>query len=99
MMNVSGVTGAEATRGVAQPAEAAAGATDESFQTMFARVAAAARDNMQAGEATAIKGVSGDTSVQNVVRAMMTAEQQLKAAIAVRDRVVAAYQEISRMQI
>jgi flagellar hook-basal body complex protein FliE len=54
---------------------------------------------MQAGEATAIKGVSGDTSVQNVVRAMMTAEQQLKAAIAVRDRVVAAYQEISRMQI
>jgi flagellar hook-basal body complex protein FliE len=98
-MNVPGITGAEAGRTMAQGADAAASAADESFQDMFARVAAAARDSVETGEAAAIKGVSGETSVQNVVQAMMTAEQQLKAAIAVRDRVVAAYQEISRMQI
>jgi flagellar hook-basal body complex protein FliE len=97
-MNVTSITGAEGPRGVAMgPATVAAG--DESFQTMFARVAAAARDTMRAGEAASIAGISGDAPVQEVVQAMMTAEQQLRAAIAVRDRVVAAYQEISRMQI
>ena len=73
--------------------------TDGSFAAMFAKVASTTRDSLKTGEATAIKGISGDASVQSVVRAMMTAEQHLRAAIAVRDRVVAAYQEISRMQI
>jgi flagellar hook-basal body complex protein FliE len=34
-----------------------------------------------------------------VVEAVMTAEQTLQGAIAVRDKVVAAYLELSRMQI
>lgn len=98
-MNVTGITGAEPTRPVAMNVASAAPAADDSFGAMFARVAAAARDTMRTGEAAAIAGVSGDASVQEVVRAVMSAEQQLRAAIAVRDRVVAAYQEISRMQI
>ena len=69
------------------------------FGETFASVAAAARDTLRAGEAAAISGISGDNGVQDVVEALMSAEQQLRAAIAVRDRVVAAYQEISRMQI
>ena len=72
---------------------------DGSFAATFAKVAASARDSLKTGEAAAISGLSGDASVQSVVRAMMTAEQHLRAAIAVRDRVVSAYQEISRMQI
>ena len=36
---------------------------------------------------------------QQVVAAVMSTEQTLQAAIAVRDKVVAAYQEISRMAI
>jgi flagellar hook-basal body complex protein FliE len=98
MMNVTGVTGAEPSRPTALNT-ASTPAGDESFQTMFARVAAAARDTMRAGEAASIAGINGDASVQEVVEAVMSAEQQLRAAIAVRDRVVAAYQEISRMQI
>ena len=62
-------------------------------------MAASARDSLKAGEAAAISGISGDTSVQDVVQALMSAEEHLRAAIAVRDRVVAAYQEISRMQV
>jgi flagellar hook-basal body complex protein FliE len=97
MMNpISGVT-AEAIRPTL-PAGATP-AADGSFAAMFAKVAATARDSLRTSEATAIKGIAGDASVQSVVRAMMTAEQHLRAAIAVRDRVVAAYQEISRMQI
>lgn len=41
----------------------------------------------------------GQASVQQVVEAVMSAEQSLQTALAVRDKVVAAYQEISRMQI
>jgi flagellar hook-basal body complex protein FliE len=99
-MNVTSVTGAEAARTIFEPSgPPATAAGDDGFQAMFARVAAAARDTMRTGEAAAISGVKGDASVQEVVNAVMSAEQQLRAAIAVRDRVVAAYQEISRMQI
>ena len=41
----------------------------------------------------------GQASVQQVVEAVMSAEQTLQGAIAIRDKVVAAYLEISRMQI
>ena len=99
MMNVTGVFPASESGRAAAVAPSGAGSAGDNFEAMFAKVASAARDSLRAGEAAAISGVSGDTSVQNVVRAMMTAEQQLRAAIAVRDRVVAAYQEISRMQI
>ncbi|MCF3932472.1 flagellar hook-basal body complex protein FliE [Acuticoccus sp. M5D2P5] len=99
MMNVSSITGAAAPRPDGIPSEGATARPTDSFHRMFAEVAASARDSLRAGEAASIAGVNGDTSVQNVVRSLMTAEQQLRAAIAVRDRVVAAYQEVSRMQI
>jgi len=99
-MNVSSVTGLEAAKTVTQAGDAATpSGTDDGFQAMFARVASAARDSLRTGEASAIAGVKGEAPVQDVVTAVMTAEQQLRAAITVRDRVVAAYQEISRMQI
>ncbi|MEO1102934.1 MAG: flagellar hook-basal body complex protein FliE [Pseudomonadota bacterium] len=96
MMNPIGPTAGTQT---ARAATGAAAPTAASFGDTFASVAANARDSLKAGEASAIAGISGDNSVQDVVQALMTAEQQLRAAIAVRDRVVAAYQEISRMQI
>lgn len=97
MMNVSPIgSGPEAVR----PIDPAGGSTvGDNFEAMFAKIAANARDAMRAGEAAAISGVQGDTSVQKVVESLMTAEEQLRAAVAVRDRVVAAYQEIARMQI
>ena len=101
MMNVSGVLptgGAESLRGLSPAANPAQPAGSD-FESFFAKISSVARDQLRAGEAAAIAGISGDTSVQNVVRSLMTAEQQLRAAIAVRDRVVAAYQEIARMQI
>ena len=50
-------------------------------------------------EAAALGGLQGKSSVQEVVQAVMSAEQSLQAALAIRDKVVAAYQEISRMAI
>ena len=41
--------------------------------------------------------MQGKASVQQVVEAVMSAEQTLQSAIAIRDKVVAAYLELSRM--
>jgi flagellar hook-basal body complex protein FliE len=73
------------------------GSTD--FASVMADVASNAVDAVRGGEATAISGIQGKASVQNVVEAILNAEQTLQTALAVRDKVVAAYQEISRMSI
>lgn len=79
--------------------DAAAAASAADFSTVLARMSSDAVDSVRAGEATAISGIGGKASVQQVVEAIMNAEQTLQTAIAVRDKVVAAYQEISRMAI
>ncbi|MBM1169545.1 flagellar hook-basal body complex protein FliE [Microvirga arabica] len=86
--------------GTAPPAVGAvAGASQVSFSDMMAQVATSAVDTMKAGEAASIAGIQGKASVQQVVEAVMSAEQTLQTAIAIRDKVVAAYQEIARMAI
>jgi flagellar hook-basal body complex protein FliE len=54
---------------------------------------------LQNGEQTAIAAIQGKTTIQNAVMATMEAEQSLQAALAIRDKVVSAFLEISRMQI
>ena len=78
---------------------AAAPAGGADFGKVLADVATEAVDALKTGEAAAIAGINGERSVQQVVDAAMTAEQALHTAIAVRDKLIAAYQEISRMQI
>ena len=43
--------------------------------------------------------MQGKESTRKVVDAVMTAEQALQTAVAIRDKVVSAYLEISRMAI
>jgi flagellar hook-basal body complex protein FliE len=54
---------------------------------------------IQGGETAAIAGMQGNMPLQQVVEAAVQAEQALHTAIAIRDKVVGAYVEISRMQI
>jgi flagellar hook-basal body complex protein FliE len=65
----------------------------------MAQVAASARDAIRGGEATAISGIQGKATAQQVVEAVMSAEQSLQTVVAIRDKVVAAYLELSRMPI
>ena len=51
------------------------------------------------GEAVATAAIGGHTSLQEVVEAVNAAEVTLQTVIAVRDRMIAAYQEILRMPI
>ncbi|MCV0428748.1 MAG: flagellar hook-basal body complex protein FliE [Roseibium sp.] len=74
-------------------------AAEASFTEAMAEVSQGAIDKVKQGEAAAIAGVDGQASVQQVVEAVMAAESTLQTAIAIRDKVVTAYQEISRMTI
>ena len=66
---------------------------------MLARMASDTFDTLKAAEATSVAGMTDKASVQQVVESVMAAEQSLQTALAVRDKVVSAYLEISRMTI
>jgi flagellar hook-basal body complex protein FliE len=78
------------------PASASPGAD---FGSVFANVAQNFVDNLAQGEAQAVAGVQGKAAVQDVVQAVMSAEQSLQLAMAMRDKVVAAYQQFVQMQV
>ena len=69
------------------------------FGGVLEQVASDAIGTLKAGEAASISYIQGKVSAQSVVEAMMSAEQTLQMAVAVRDKVVQAYQEVSRMAI
>ncbi|KJS34743.1 MAG: hypothetical protein VR70_17170 [Rhodospirillaceae bacterium BRH_c57] len=50
-------------------------------------------------EEISLKGVAGDADLRDVVMAVNNAENALNTVVAVRDKVVSAYQEILRMPI
>ncbi len=69
------------------------------FGQVLADVVTQAAADLKTGEATAISGLRGKASVQQVVESVMSAEQSLNTAIAIRDKAVAAYQSLTQMAI
>ena len=69
------------------------------FGRLVADLVQGTADAVAAGEAKAAQGLAGKAAVHEVVQAVMEAERRLTVAIAIRDRIVAAYQEVSRMAI
>lgn len=56
-------------------------------------------DVVKQAEQAAVGGIQGQVPMQDVVMKVMEAERSFAAAMAIRDKAVAAYLEISRMQI
>ncbi len=79
---------------VAPPVESSTG-----FGSMMSSMIQDAVNSVKLGESTAIAGMHGKVPLQQVVEAVMQAEQSLHTAVVVRDKVVNAYLEISRMQM
>jgi flagellar hook-basal body complex protein FliE len=77
----------------------AAPAAAGDFGDIMASFATGVRDQLRAGEAASIAGIQGRATAQQVVEAVMSAEQSLQTAVAIRDKVVSAYLELSRMAI
>lgn len=84
---------------VASPAAAAVPSSELGFESVFKQVASDAIGTLKAGEAASISAIQGKESTRRVVEALMSAEQALQTAVAVRDKVVQAYQEVARMSI
>jgi flagellar hook-basal body complex protein FliE len=96
--DISRVTGSTPLGGTA-PATGSQAVPGNDFAQTMASMAADAISTVKTGETTAIAGMQGKAPLQQVVQAVMQADQALQTVVAVRDKVVAAYQEISRMQI
>jgi len=79
-------------------ASSIAGAVQD-FGQVMAQVSGNAVDVLKTAEATSMAGLQGTATVQDVVEAVMSAERTLQTAIAVRDKIVSAYQDITRMAI
>jgi flagellar hook-basal body complex protein FliE len=56
-------------------------------------------DVIRDAEKVAVGGIQGQVPMQDVVMKVMEAERTFAAAMAVRDKAVSAYLELSRMQI
>ena len=89
------------TSGLAKLAEteASKGVVKPDFSAALAEAGEGLVQSLQKAEATSIAGIKGDATTYDVASSVMEAEQSLRMAIAVRDRIVNAYLEISRMQI
>lgn len=72
---------------------------DLGFESVMKQVTTDAIGTLKAGEAASISAMQGKESTRRVVEALMSAEQALQTAVAVRDKVVQAYQEVVRMSI
>lgn len=83
-----------------QPArQAATSETGEAFSAMLGEAAANTVAKLGHAETVSLKALQGEADARDVVDAVMSAEQALQASIAVRDKLVTAYLDISRMAI
>ena len=92
---------ANATR--ALPAQESPASVGESEGPSFGDFLKDQIDNVvetgKTSERTAIKAMSGDAELVDVVTAISAAEVTLETVVAVRDKVIGAYNEIQRMPI
>jgi flagellar hook-basal body complex protein FliE len=78
----------------------ATGATSASgFGDMLGRAMQGAVDAGHAADTQSMQAISGNGSITDVVTAVSKAELALQSTVAIRDRVVQAYQDIMRMAI
>lgn len=96
-----GAAGAQLELGASRGATAAASTSSSgpTFAQTLGQVVNDAVGSLQSGEAAAIQGLQGNMAPFKVVEAVMGAQRTLQSALAIRDKAVSAYQEISRMTI
>jgi flagellar hook-basal body complex protein FliE len=101
-MAITPATGAaayQAAASLSSGSTAAAGAVsgDGSFANVLSGALHNAVQTIQTGEQMAAKQVAGQADIVDVVNAVNSAELTLDTVVAVRDKVIAAYQSIMQM--
>ena len=77
----------------------ATSASGADFGQVMAKMSAEAAESVKKAETIATDGLQGKANVQSVVQAVMTAQENLQTALAIRDKAVAAFTEVSHMAI
>src|SRR5580658_8629052 len=96
---ISALGSASPTAGARGPQSVAPPTEGPSFDQALTQAIGSAIDTLQTGEAVAIQGVEGAAAPMKVVESVMAAQRSLQTVLALRDKAVAAYQEITRMTI
>lgn len=88
----------QATKGEG-PGETGAGGEGGSFKAALTEVIGGVTDASAASETISMQAVAGQADLVDVVTAVTNAEMVVETVVAVRDRVIQAYNDIIRMPI
>jgi flagellar hook-basal body complex protein FliE len=69
------------------------------FASAISKAAFDTMNTIKAGESISMDGLAGRAGLQDVVEGVMAAERSFSTALAVRDKIVGAYLELSRMTV
>jgi len=75
------------------------GAKGPSFMDLIKEVATDSIQTMQAGEKMSAQAITGKANLTDVVEATTAAELTMQTVVAIRDKMLGAYQDIMRMPI
>ncbi len=70
-----------------------------SFSDFLRQKASESLDTLKASEQMSAKAVTGEADITDVVQAAGAAEITLQTVVAIRDQLIAAYQELMRMPV
>ncbi|HVA14796.1 MAG TPA: flagellar hook-basal body complex protein FliE [Stellaceae bacterium] len=90
--NAARIAGNGASQGPAK-------AGGESFGKMMQDAAGSVMDTLGKGEQASLQAVTGNADLASVTQAVTDAQIALQTVVAVRDRVISAYQDIIKMPI
>lgn len=79
--------------------DAPSDATGTSFGDVLARAVQGVADSGNKADAESMKAIAGGGNLTDVATAVTRAELSMQTALAIRDKVVQSYQDITRMQI
>ncbi|ANL32810.1 MULTISPECIES: flagellar hook-basal body complex protein FliE [Rhizobium] len=77
----------------------AGAANGMSFASVMGNMASDAVNSLKGAESMSFAGIKGTATTREVVDSMLQAEQTLQTAIAIRDKVVSAFLEVTKMQM
>ncbi|MBX4865708.1 flagellar hook-basal body complex protein FliE [Rhizobium bangladeshense] len=77
----------------------AGAASGLSFASVMGSMATDTVNSLKSAESMSFAGIKGTATTREVVDSMLQAEQALQTAIAIRDKVVTAFLEVTRMQM
>ena len=95
--SLSGFAALSGSQSVTNNKTDAASAT--SFSNALADVVGNAVAAVKDGETASAQAIAGQANTQDVVERLLEAERTFQAGMAVRDKIVSAYMELSRMTI